>query len=559
MIYSVFTSPQNISDLSENFGEHISNYISMKKLNDNIFTDIYQLRNKITPFALMYLLIVYSVSMTITAKPVGKAYFFDTVSNIRLNEDDYFDRLKSKAISVNSDLGVYMERNRLLGMNVITMSIYDRLFLNYFNTPEVYEYYTLYTKNKQKNIQMINKLNYTYFIEQFVEQDIKNPYDTLIFVSQFEYDEDIINIIRETIKKNFSQYLSKYFYQNWVYSYKLENGDFNNVVYHTLGKLLEIGIMSEDEFFNLMTIDKDDALILLMNTKVYYSFKQDPNEYFMRSGDDQKSIPQLNTSVKIENILDTIKSMNFDNMRVPTQEMMKKLLNQTQDINVKRTDDEIQKEFDTLPKDDLVDTDSIEDNEAIEEKYITSRDAQSMHEYMKNEAKKRNIHLDSDFEIFMIFLVGLQLILSMMDPTQVLLDYMFERLLNQGVLGSHIDDYRDDNVNFVMSLSTYPSFLVAQLMYSNLVDELKSNDIPVTKENLLNKLETWTDDEKWKIEKTSFLAAKCALSFLRNTNNIRYSGNPNIRNKSKIEPITFEKAKMVVQDGGSGLLELRKI
>jgi hypothetical protein len=570
LIYSLFTKPQNIIDLSNNFGGYISDYISLRKLNDNIYTEIYNLRDKVSPFALMYLLVDYSVSLTISAKPVGKAYIFDIISSIRLNEDDYFDRFRDKVKLIHSDLFKYMDNNRVSGLNVITMQIYDRLFLDYFSTPEVYEYYTIYSNNKEKNTQIINRLNYTYLIEQFIEQDIRNPYDVYIFMIQFDFTPNTMDMIRETIKKNYSQYLSKSFYQDWIYSYKISTATFNDIVYFTLGKLLELKVMTEDEFFSLMTIDKNDSIVLLMMTRLYYTFLEDPSEYFEKNGDGEQGIPKLNTSSgKVDNIMDLVKSMNFDNMKIPTQEQMKKLLSQRQDINIKRSDEEIQKEIDSLPKDisyNIVN----EKEEDKEEKFIENKDAQSMYEYMKDQAKKRGFNLSRWLDEYMYGMMMMQMWLSMFDPTQVLSDYLFERLLNQAVLGEFIGQYQQGNgvvgparlegrTDLNMSLTSYPSSLVANHMYANLKALLEKQGVPVTRDNMINKMNTWTDDEKWEIEKTAFLAAKQHLAFIQNKNTIRYSGSPNINIKSNIKPITFEKARMIVQDGGSGLLELRKI
>ena len=561
MIYSVFTRPQNVLDISNNFGIHISNYVSTRRMSNQIWSDIYHLIDKVSPFALMYLIVEYSISSTLSSKEVGKSYPFDIVSNIRLNEDDYLEKIKTNILTFHPNLAVYMERNKRLGSKVITMSIYDRLFLDYYNTLEVYDFFTLYEKNKRTNIQLINILNYTYFIEQFIEQDIKNPYDLLMFVSQFNYDVNIMDVIRETIKKNYSQYLSKYFYYDWVYSYKDNvNDDFNSIVYYTLGKLMEYTIMTEDEFFGLMSVNPDDTLTLFLNTKVYYTFKKDPNEYFIQSGENKESIPKINTSGKLENMIDLIQSMNFDNMRIPTQDMMKRLIEQKPDIDIRRTEEEIQKELNSLPKDEVKnEEDTPANNEALEKKYIQRKDVQSMFEYLKEQGRKRGVDINSKVNSFMTGMMILQLWISMFDPTQVLSDYMFERLMNQGVLGSCINTSRKDNSNLDMSLTTYPSSLVAKLMYENLVELLTRQGIPITRDNLVNKLQNWTDDEKWEIESTAFIMGKQFLSFIHNNNTIRYTGSPNIGIKSNIKPVTFEKAKLVVHDGGSGLLELRKI
>lgn len=560
LIYSIYNKPRSISDLSNNFGIHISNYIVSRKMDDRIFGDIYNMRDKVTPFALLYFLIEYSIGLSLKTNAIGKAYIFDIVSNIKLNDDDYLDRFKSKITSVHPNLSEYIEKNRSVALNVITMPIYDKIFLDYFKTPEVYEFYDLYEKNKEKNKQLITKLNYTYFIEQFIEQDIKNPYDVLMFVSQFDYGENITGVIRETIKKNYSQYLGKYFYYDWVYSYKNENDEFNEIVFYTLARLMEYGIMSEDEYFDLMSMNPSDTFTLFILMKVYYTFTKDPNEYYVKSGDVQTQIPKLNASSKIENINDIVNSMNFDNMRIPTQQMMKKLVEKTPDMDIRRTQEEIQKELDSLPKEDLKNTvDTPENNEELERKYIESGDVQSMHEYMKQQAQKRGFTLNRWLNEYMYGMMVLQMWISMFDPTQVLVDYLFERLLNQAVLGEFIEQYKDDHPGLVMNLSVFPSSLVANFMYKNLVEMLETQNISVTRENMLNKLETWTEDEKWQIESTSFLAARQYLAFIKNNNTIRYSGSPKISLRSEIKPITFEKARMVVQDGGSGLLELRKI
>jgi predicted xylose isomerase-like sugar epimerase len=135
--------------------------------------------------------------------------------------------------------------------------------------------------------------------------------------------------------------------------------------------------------------------------------------------------------------------------------------------------------------------------------------------------------------------------------------------LNQGVLGDFIESERKNNnkdgQDFFMDLTTYPSSLVAKLMYENLKSLLERKGVEVNSENMLNQLDTWTEDEKWEVEKTAFLAAKAFLRFINNNNEIRYSGNPQIDISSNIKKIEFQNPKMIVKPGGSGLIEIRKI
>jgi histone H3/H4 len=568
LIYTTYTKPKNISDLTNTFGVYIADYIVYRKINDNIFQDIYHLRDKVTPFALMYFLVEYSLGLSLNSKPYGKAYNFDVVSNINLDYDDYLDKFKNKMISIQSGFDSYMTRNRNVISEIVTKSIYDRPFLDYFNTPKVYEFYDLYTKNIDRNIQRITLSNYSYFIEQFIEKKINNPYEILRFISQFEYDENIIDVIRETIKKNYSQYLSKYFYYDWVYSYRDSEGNFDTIVFYTLSKLMEYGFMSEDEYFSLMSMNVEDTEMLYIMMKIYYSFTKDPNDYYKNNGDNDQEIPQLNTSSKVENIIDIIKSMNVDNMRIPTQEMMRKLIDKTPDIDVTRTEEEIQKELNSLVKEDLKNTidNTDEENEQLEKKFIESGDVQSMHEYMKKQHEKRGLSLSRWLDEYMYGMMTLQIILSMFDPTQVLVDYTFERLLNQGVLGDFIDEWKRNNKDnkeysgLVMDLSMYPSSLTALHMYEQMVHVLKNNrKVVINRENMLNLLDTWTEDEKWEIEKHGFLASKSFLSMIHNNNPIRYSGSPKIGIQSQIQKIEYTVGKMVVQQGGSGLMELRSI
>jgi hypothetical protein len=564
LIYSIYTRPKNIIDLSANFGSIVSDYLVHGILNHDIFTQIYNRKNKITPFGLIYLILDYSFSISLSTRPNGKFVPFDIVSDIQLDLEDYLDQLEKEVKNHHTDLSIFIHQNRKIGENILTYRIYDHPVLNYYNNPDVYDMNNLYLKNIFKNTQTINGLNYINFINQFIEKNINNPYDALLFIIQFQYEKAIMTKIKETIKSNYSQYLSKNFYMDWAYQFKDASGNFNVIVPYTIGNLLKIQFLSEQEFFNFIKDYEEDTIQLYYFTKMFYDFTEDIEKFYRNQSENKQSTPQMNISPKVENILDMVNMMNFDSGRIPTQEMMRNLLKETPAIDITRSQEEIQKEMDKLERDkEALQNLDINDpitNERLEENYIRSGDAQGMLEYLNKQAQKRGQRsLDEEIKSYMTRWMILQMWLSMFDPTQVLVDYTFERLLNQGVLGEFIDQYKKDHPNLVMNLTYYPSSLVAKYMYERLKKVLEKEGTPVTKENMTNKLDTWTDDEKWEIEKTSFLLAKYWLQMIKNNNSINYSGSPNVSIKSKIKPITFEKAKMIVKDGGSGLLELRKI
>jgi hypothetical protein len=312
-----------------------------------------------------------------------------------------------------------------------------------------------------------------------------------------------------------------------------------------------------------------DSLELMLGLRMYYKLQTDPNEYFAKREldfSDSNMKPKLNTHASSENILDLLKNFDYQTQRIPTREMMKVLNKEVPDPGVTRTEEEIQKELDS-------DTKSLQEsiesepmtNEEKEKKYIESGDVQSMLEYMRIEAKKRGFDLNAKLDSYMAGLMILQLAISMFDSTQVLSDYLVERLLNQGILAKYIEEFRDIELgdfkddDFYMSLTTFPSSLVAKLMYDNSKEVLKRKGTEITPENILNLLNTWTEDEKWEIEHTAFLGAKGFLKFINNNNEIRYSGNPQIGITSNIKKIEYENPKMMVKPGGSGLLEIRKI
>jgi hypothetical protein len=321
---------------------------------------------------------------------------------------------------------------------------------------------------------------------------------------------------------------------------------------------LEYGLLTETEFYQFIKEDfqtyEVPSILTMMNMN--YTFNTAPiSAYGAENPNDIKS--KINTDISPENIYDLVKNMNFDNIAVPTRESMKKLLNKVPTTNIKRSNEEIEKEYDQLEKRNAV-INSNETNEDKERKYIESGDTQSMLAYLTKEANKRGINLNSQFQQIMISLMMVQIWISMFDPTQVLTDIMLEKLLNQGVLADFIDREKNKDSELVMNLTFYPSSLVAKLMYENLVDLMRRQGISRTKENIINKLSNLTADEKWEIEYASLMLGKLVVDTIKNPNPIRYSGNPNVSFKSQIQPIEFTKAELVVQPGGNGLIEIRK-
>jgi hypothetical protein len=533
----------------------------------NQLTLLYQNRI-ITLFAILYFLLEYSLDLQLQSESYGKAIQIDIISDIRLNENKYLKSLQSAlngypVIQQLLDNPVYASRV------IHTLAFSDSLTrkMNYFTTPDVYGLNRLYNYNRDLDRQRITMKNYSFLINQIVSNQIKNPKEYLILLEHFEFDEDVLNKIRETIKRNFSQLLSTDFYKQWINQNKDGSGNIDLVVHYTFGKLLRMGAMLEDEFFEILYQMEQDSIELILGLKIYYNLKTDPNQYFAKKEldySDPNQLPKLNLHENPDNIFELLKNLDYTKKRIPTRDMMKVLNKETPDPGIGRTEEDIQKELDQEMAEfrKSIEEDPTPDEEK-EKKYIESGDVQSMLEYMKVQGKKRGFDLNATLDGYMAGFIILQTIISMFDPTQVLADYLVERLLNQGVLGDFIESERKNNKkdgqDFFMDLTTYPSSLVAKLMYENLKSLLERKGVEVNSENMLNQLDTWTEDEKWEVEKTAFLAAKAFLRFINNNNEIRYSGNPQIDISSNIKKIEFQNPKMIVKPGGSGLIEIRKI
>jgi hypothetical protein len=569
-IYMIYSQSKNHLDISGNFGSSIADYICHRKISNQVLnqlTLLYQNRI-ITLFAILYFLLEYSLDLQLQSESYGKAIQIDIISDIRLNENKYLKSLQSAlngypVIQQLLDNPVYASRV------IHTLAFSDSLTrkMNYFTTPDVYGLNRLYNYNRDLDRQRITMKNYSFLINQIVSNQIKNPKEYLILLEHFEFDEDVLNKIRETIKRNFSQLLSTDFYKQWINQNKDGSGNIDLVVHYTFGKLLRMGAMLEDEFFEILYQMEQDSIELILGLKIYYNLKTDPNQYFAKKEldySDPNQLPKLNLHENPDNIFELLKNLDYTKKRIPTRDMMKVLNKETPDPGIGRTEEDIQKELDQEMAEfrKSIEEDPTPDEEK-EKKYIESGDVQSMLEYMKVQGKKRGFDLNATLDGYMAGFIILQTIISMFDPTQVLADYLVERLLNQGVLGDFIESERKNNKkdgqDFFMDLTTYPSSLVAKLMYENLKSLLERKGVEVNSENMLNQLDTWTEDEKWEVEKTAFLAAKAFLRFINNNNEIRYSGNPQIDISSNIKKIEFQNPKMIVKPGGSGLIEIRKI
>jgi hypothetical protein len=556
-LYLIYNPSKNRIDISNNFGGILSDYFCDKIYQDNILSEVSNLfvNKKVTAFGILYFIIDYSLGLNIKTEAYGKQFSFDIVSDICLNQDKFKNELSKKLIQ-------FPVLQNLISLNtfgkILAMDIYDNLFKNYFNSGDFFKFRNIYYLYQRINNKVINKNNYTDFIQYIIERNVSNPFEYLKIIQNYSIESETANMIRETIKRNFSQILSVDFYKDYVLQTLDPSGNIDIQVFHTLGNLLKLNAMSEDEFFEVMLQSTNKEIELYNGVKIYYDFNKDPMDYISVK-EQNNYLPKFNLSPKVENILELTKMMNFEKIRI----LPKNLINESSlSTNISRTEEEIEKELQKSSQElrESIEADPDPD-EVKEKKYIESGDVQSMLEYLKLGAKKRGFDLNRYLQEYMIGFMLLQLWLSMFDPTQVLSDYLVERILNQQVLGDFIKEEKDSGkyIELYMDLTTYPSSLVANNMYNNLKELLIRKGIPVTKDNMLNQLATWTEDEKWEIEKTGFLASKQFLEFIHNNNEIRYSGNPQLSPESNITKITYQNPKLMVKPGGSGLLEIRKI
>ena len=115
-------------------------------MNSNIYNDIYQLylSNKITLFTLIYFVLDYSISESISSKEMGKYFIFDFISDIRLDMDDYCNNLSNHLKNLNSNLSSLFSNNFVIAKKVLSLSIYDRPVMDYFSSPDMNQFNNIY-------------------------------------------------------------------------------------------------------------------------------------------------------------------------------------------------------------------------------------------------------------------------------------------------------------------------------------------------------------------------------------------------------------------------------
>lgn len=554
---------------SQVFGDPIEKFLSSGRINQLIFNDIYQLyeNNQINLFVLLLLLWTISFSTPVALPTLGKLSKTDNLVNFSIDKNQFISNYKLYIQSHQNLLSQILNQpSSDYWMKRMMMRDYTNS-LSYYKTFEQSILFKNNENNKLKNKRYITNDNYINFVEEVIREKVSNPYQLSKMVDQTNMSDDTPNLIASTIKRNFGQIMNTEFYYDWA----LENidassGKFKQDVGKVFANLLEFGILTEKELFYILKeiLDPDLSKSLTDSIEIEnYIFKEDWRNFMLEETNPKKK--NTNNSSKMENIYDLISS-NTPTTNIPSPGFLKSLSSETPVVNIRKAKEEINKELHSLPKDDVLNPDVTPEEK--EEKYYQNRDAQNMFKYIQEQAKARGQDLNEELKHFMNGMMALQIMISMFDPTQVLSDFIFEKILYGGILRDYLNYAKMAESKIKMDIRTYGSSVAAfhiylnarALVYNDLDIDNKAQDLDkVNKFNELikRKLETMTGDEKWNVEKSALICTRMWNRFINNNNEIMYSGNPgNIGIRSPIQKIDFEDPHMTANPGGNGLIKL---
>ena len=477
LIYCLLKTP-TVTDSSLNsvFSTEICNYIYTRKLNTNLYNQIYTLFtvNEIDNVALSLFLLHYSYTENKVAKPiVGKYISSDRIKDIRLNNQTYIKNLKTYLTSVHSSLASWMETNLVEMEEMLRKSYFSTAFHNQIDTTKLLDKH-----NTNVIIQSVSEANYSYLVDQIVLEEIQTPEDLKTILESVYFAGDTVRfLIRDTLKNNYSRFLNISFYVDWIKSYiATENGLTSTVLYSTMGYLLSRKIMTEDDLYKVsIEFDSITSTLIYKNITQYYTIQQSPVEIGEKynppsSPMNRSSMKESVKSNKPENIFDLLKSMDLNNIKLPSADNMKKLSSETPIVDIKKTMDEINDEINQDKKNSPDTLNGQGENPDQKAKTLFENNKMvDLYKHLKKLGETRpelNESLKYNEEKTNGVVMAWQIIVSLFDPSQVLSDMLCEKMIRAGVLRDTIDRWKTGSYKdkFKMDISNYPSFLYAWVL-----------------------------------------------------------------------------------------------
>lgn len=567
--------------LNNYFGKNVVDFIFFQIKNDLIYDDLYQLlnQNKIDYVGLYYILGSLALLENTSLDIVGKENPLDTIININLETDIYLSKMKQKILRYSPILHSIIPASLESWKRVLFIHRHYRKLLN-IDSDEIKETYESYI---QSNKQMITQNNYQGFIDLFILKNIQTPLELMHFLEQYEFSSDLIidNILK--VLKSINK-LSKFFYKNWIESVKNPN----QIGYEQYGivvirNLLLSEFLKEEEVFNFIELlNEPDMFIRQLSYE--YTFTQDIKEYkFYRdlngkSNDFMKSdgLGSFNNPAnkfyasRSENLGDILNDLQNYRVELETNSEVNKILETSeQSIDVTKIYTEI---FNKIKEEVNEGGKDLTDKEI--EELVESKKFANLHDYLKKISKDNGKEIDAYTKEINDAVISVQILLSNLDPTQVLTDALFDDLINNGVLPNTIKEYGVKVEN-----NTFPSFWmayhIANLLGTRLLERKGSIVTQVTLKQLFTEevnqfeLNTMIDDfdsimknekEKYVFLTKAYVSTLMFTKFIKNNNFISFDPEFSISNESKYKiNLIDESPKITASKGGDGMIIIEKI
>ena len=559
------------------FGIEVSNFLVYQIQSPTFYEKIYQLysENKIDSYGLISILLSYSTFENIPFENLSKKSVFDIATNINLNTDKYIQLVKLKIFSSQRNLHDILPSDQDLWS---TMIMKNRFFKDQFLNVDIDR---IHHESELQGKQNITSSNMNKFISIFISKNIQNPLELYLFFERFNFVEDgVFEKVKYTLKD--LNYLNKFFYKNWIESQSI--GEIYSIQTPTLlAKLLESEIMDEEEFFDVLEL-VSNYNALLNSLSYEYEFKKPIQDFkfypklvaetnhIQRNGLTNTSQPKSYIDKRPEDVNSLLTQIN-KNIPLSNQinQFQKKMLvgeKFDEDLLLTQIYNDISGSIKEQPKE-------LTDEEL--ELAADQKNFQEIDKYLMYLNKDKSTEIQDMISSVNARVIATQTILSMFDPTQVLVDYLFDDLLNNGMIPNEIN-----NRNLPMKVSSFPSFYMAyQIVYSlasrwveknvlsidksivnpndKILEKLKSQDANFMRdirqdyENIMN-----NSNEKYTFLKSAYWQTIMYVKFIHNENPIAFNPDLSVSNASKYHITMNESAKMVAAKGGDGMVKLEK-
>ena len=475
------------------FTKPVVDFIFFKVKSNNIYQNLITLLNdnKIDLTGLYYILSSLGLYENISLQEIGLRNPLDRIMDVDLNLDLFLVNLKQKISTYSIQLFNSLPPSNEKWKEVLMK---NKLFEKYINN-ESEGWNEKLQNHINSNIKTIDDFNYQGFIDLFMYKKIQNPLELMHFMEEYDFfDEKTVQSVL-TILKSLNQ-LSKYFYKNWIDSLRRPTGlGYESHVPVVITNLIESEILPEDDVFDFMDV-MDDPKIFIKQLSFEYTFKKDIKEYrFYKDFDMQKTpIAKQNGFTTYNNSSNNFIPIRSENMGNILNEIFKNQIeleanartnkivqNATNEIDVTKIYNEM---FNKIVNEQKQIQDSERDLSDREiQEFIENKSFRNLNDYLKKISKDKGKDIDAWVESINARVMSTQIILSNIDPLQVMTDALFEDLINNGILQDFIGYYK-----VKMETNTFPSFYMAY----HIINQLGSRYFERKNKELLDSFKSWS-------------------------------------------------------------------